>query len=92
MAWQHLNLRTFGSMVFQHGLMIPKMNNVPVDEVKLARFKKGLDLCLDEMTTIWLKDTPFIAGNEITIADLLAVTELEQPGERLSLSECKKSQ
>lgn len=71
-------------MVFQHGLMIPKMNNAPVDEVKLARFKKSLDQCLDEMTNIWLKDTLFIAGNEISIADLLAVTELEQPGEIVS--------
>jgi hypothetical protein len=28
---------------------------------------------------VWLKDTAYLTGNEITIADLLGVCEIEQP-------------
>jgi glutathione S-transferase len=33
---------------------------------------------------VWLKDTPYLTGNEITIADLLGVCEIEQPSKFLN--------
>jgi len=80
MSWQHLNMRMYGSMVFQHKLLIPLMKGEPPNENRVAFFEKGLKGILGQMENIWLKDNPYIAGNTLTIADLLAVTELEQPG------------
>jgi glutathione S-transferase len=35
---------------------------------------------------VWLKDTPYLTGDQITIADLLGVCEIEQPSEFLVFS------
>jgi len=34
---------------------------------------------LELIENLWLKDTPYLTGDKITIADLLGVCELEQP-------------
>jgi len=79
MAWQHLNIRSFGSQYFRHKLFATARGE-PVDEKKLSVYAKGLETALRQMDTVWLKDRPFIATEDLTIADLLAVCELEQPG------------
>lgn len=85
MAWQHLNLRISGSQYFRSS--IPSLSGgEAVDEAKLAKYGQLLNTVLDQMETIWLKDRLFIATDEISIADLLAVTELEQPGKTLSIN------
>ena len=80
MAWQHLNLRINGSMYFQTKYIRPLLTGEPVNQKRLLRFEQNLSETLDLMETTWLKENPYVAGKEITIADLLAVTELEQPG------------
>ena len=52
------------------------------DEKKIARFQKEMEKCLGEIETVWLDGgkKKFIIGDELTIADLLACCELEQPG------------
>lgn len=40
----------------------------------------GFEMALGQMEEFWIAKSPFINGfNEITVADLLAVCELEQP-------------
>lgn len=39
-----------------------------------------METVLEQLETVWLKDQPFVAGNNISIADLMAACELEQPG------------
>jgi len=58
------------------------MFKTPIDEKAVKKFQDGMENCLQEIEHIWLKDgkNKFICGNEITIADLLACCELEQPG------------
>lgn len=80
MAWQHLNMRAYGVMYFQTGYLIPRTNKQPINEKKLAKAQQGLESSLDAISNIWLKDGTFIAGKEISVADLLAVAEMEQPG------------
>lgn len=55
------------------------MLGMPVNEKKVAEFQERMETVLDQLETIWLKDHPFIAGDHVTIADLLAACELEQP-------------
>ncbi len=80
MAWQHLNLRIHGSMYFQTKYIKPLLTGEPVNEKRLATYERGLVGVLDLMEQTWLKGNPYVAGKDLTIADLLAVTELEQPG------------
>jgi len=67
-------------MVFQHKIIIPLTKGEPPNEKSVARFEKGLDTVLGQIENIWLRDNPYIAGKQLSIADLLAITELEQPG------------
>ena len=58
------------------------MFNRPVEDKKVARFQQEMEKCLAHIETIWLENgkKKFIIGDEISVADLLAVCELEQPG------------
>jgi glutathione S-transferase len=58
----------------------------PVDEKKVARFQKEMEKCLSEIENIWLDSGKknFIIGDKISIADLLACCELEQPGNQIN--------
>lgn len=79
MAWQHNTLRANGSMLVWTVVIAPRMTGNPVDQKRASFFRNQLENVLDQIENIWLKDRLYIAGDEITIADLLAVTELEQP-------------
>lgn len=52
-----------------------------MSEEKVSEARKQMKAALDNITNVWLKDKPFIVGNEITVADLVAATEIEQLGE-----------
>lgn len=54
----------------------------PVNEKAVKRFQDGMVNCLHEIEHIWLNGDKkqFICGDNITIADILACCELEQPG------------
>lgn len=51
-----------------------------VSQERVSEAKKQMENALDAITNVWLKDKPFIVGNEITVADLVAATEVEQLG------------
>jgi len=51
----------------------------PPNEARVAEFGKRMKGTLDHIENVWLKDTPYLTGDKITIADLLGVCELEQP-------------
>lgn len=82
LEWQHVNTRLFCAMFFQHKFLRPMMFQKPVNEKSVKTFQDGMENCLREIEQIWLKDgkNKFICGDDITIADLLACCELEQPG------------
>lgn len=82
LEWQHLNTRIFCAMYFRSKFLEPMMEGRPANEKQVARFKKDMLKCLDQIEKVWLDHgkKAFIAGDEISIADLLAACELEQPG------------
>lgn len=81
MSWQHTTLRAHGSMYFRTVVLTPRITGEPVNEKRVEMYRKGLNDVLDTIEKVWLKDRDFVAGgSNISIADLLAVTELEQPG------------
>ncbi|XP_047674958.1 glutathione S-transferase theta-2 [Tachysurus fulvidraco] len=79
MAWHHMNTRLHASKVFITEVLIPRLSGKPVDDVKLQRALWDLETTLDKLETMFLKDTDFLCGDDLTLADLLAVCELMQP-------------
>ncbi|XP_068127659.1 glutathione S-transferase theta-1-like [Hyperolius riggenbachi] len=79
LAWQHTNTRPQSAKLFWIEFMTPYLlGHKPKPE--------HLDAALAEfnttMTTLeeyFIKDKPFIAGDKISIADLMAITEIMQP-------------
>lgn len=79
MAWQHANTRFQCAMYFQHKTLIPLMTGTPPKQSSVDRFQSGMEQVLVDFETYWLKDSKFVAGQQVSIADILAVCELLQP-------------
>lgn len=55
------------------------MRNKPANPEKIAEFESRMSNCLDIIENVWLKDTQFLIGNTISVADIFCACELEQP-------------
>jgi len=80
MAWQHLNLRNFGVLIFRNRILNPLATSQPPNEDEAKKYAQLLEDVLKVFEEVWLKDRPFVAGDELTVADLFAAAEMEQPG------------
>ncbi|XP_059843841.1 glutathione S-transferase theta-2 [Hypanus sabinus] len=79
MAWQHANVRFHAAKVFILEVLIPKASGQAVDQEKLNKALGELSATLDLLELMFLKNQPFICGEQITVGDLLAICELMQP-------------
>ncbi|MFT7808451.1 glutathione S-transferase theta-1-like [Arapaima gigas] len=78
-AWHHTNIRPHAAKVFLLEVLVPRMSGQPVDQLKLERALGQLGETLDKLETMFLKRQPFLCGDDVTLADLLAVCEIMQP-------------
>ncbi|KAM4576799.1 glutathione S-transferase theta-2 [Odontesthes bonariensis] len=78
-AWHHTNTRVHAAKVFKLEVMLPAQSGAPVDEQRLGAALAQLDDTLDKLESMFLRRQPFLCGDDITVADLLAVCELMQP-------------
>ena len=76
-AWQHLNLRAFGSLVFRARVL----GGTPLDDPKVVKLIQQLDPVLDVFEKQFLaEEEGYVNGlPQVSLADLMATTELEQP-------------
>ncbi|KAG7480895.1 hypothetical protein MATL_G00061140 [Megalops atlanticus] len=78
-AWHHANTRPHAAKVFIMEVLLPRMTGQPTDPAKLERALSELDETLEKLESMFLKRQPFLCGDDVTLADLLAVCELMQP-------------
>ncbi|AWP19537.1 putative glutathione S-transferase theta-1-like [Scophthalmus maximus] len=78
-AWHHSNTRPHSAKVFILEVLLPSQSGSPVDAVHLTRALAQLDDTLDKLESMFLRRQPFLCGDDITVADLLAICELMQP-------------
>ncbi|XP_035771811.1 glutathione S-transferase theta-2 [Neolamprologus brichardi] len=78
-AWHHTNTRPHAAKVFLLEVLLPAQSGSPVDEARLNRALSDLDDTLDKLESMFLRRQPFLCGDDITVADLLAACELMQP-------------
>jgi len=79
--WQHINTRAMCAKYFQEKWLIPTITQKPPIERKVASFQRGMEKVLDQIETIWLENgqKKYICGDKISVADIVACCELEQP-------------
>uniref|UniRef100_A0A7N9APK0 glutathione transferase n=1 Tax=Mastacembelus armatus TaxID=205130 RepID=A0A7N9APK0_9TELE len=76
-AWHHSNTRPHAAKVFM--LEVSDVDQVLKLQERLIRALSQLDDTLDKLETMFLRRQPFLCGDDVTVADLLAVCELMQP-------------
>ncbi|KAL0965134.1 hypothetical protein UPYG_G00277230 [Umbra pygmaea] len=79
LSWQHTGLRMHGSKIFWQMVMIPNIMDVEVPKERLAWSLEDLESSLKILEEKFIGDKPFIAGKEISLADLVAIVEIMQP-------------
>lgn len=79
LEWQHIDTRLNCAMFFQQKYLLPTLFGKPPDEKLLKLFEGRMKTTLHLIEDVWLKNSPYLIGDKITIADLLGVCEVEQP-------------
>lgn len=58
--------------------MQEKLFGSPASDNKVAKYRKLMEIDLNLIENLWLKDTKFLAGNNLTAADIFGACEIEQ--------------
>lgn len=78
LEWQHFNTRLHCASYFRQKYLIPRITGQPVVPEKIVPYEQRLIKCLNDLENIWLNNTPYLAGSEISIADIFGSCEVEQ--------------
>lgn len=78
LQWQHNNLLMAAGMLFYMQTLTPMKTGKMPAQKEIDQQKRTLIKSLDDLENIWLKDNKFLAGNEVTFADLMAASTIEQ--------------
>jgi len=76
MAWQHTGTRKACCDVFVSEILLKMFKQPPTSEEQMKKELEALEKALDKLENAFMKDNKFLIGDEITVADLLAVSEL----------------
>ncbi|XP_045675764.1 glutathione S-transferase theta-1 isoform X2 [Phyllostomus hastatus] len=79
LAWQHVTLRRNCLRALWHKVMFPVFLGEPVSPEVLAATLAELDVTLQILEDKFLQNKAFLAGPHISLADLVAITELMHP-------------
>ncbi|XP_006048174.1 glutathione S-transferase theta-1 isoform X3 [Bubalus kerabau] len=79
LAWQHTALRRNCLRALWHKVMLPVFLGEPVSPEMLATTLAELDMALQVLEGKFLQDKAFLTGPHISLADLVAITELMHP-------------
>ncbi|KAK5870676.1 hypothetical protein PBY51_003602 [Eleginops maclovinus] len=79
LSWQHMNLRAQGSKVFLLRALFPVIMGSEVPKEKMDAAVQDLNQSLQMLEDKFLQNKPFIVGDKISLADLVAIVEIMQP-------------
>ncbi|XP_006640322.1 glutathione S-transferase theta-1-like isoform X1 [Lepisosteus oculatus] len=79
LSWQHIAIRMQGSKYFWFKLMVPIITGEEVPKEKMDSLLEDLNMSLKLFEEKFLQDRPFIIGEQISLADLVAIVEMMQP-------------
>jgi len=79
MEWQHLNLHYSTTDYYRQKWLLPTLTRTRPCEELVNQSIKRLENSLTEFESQWLKSHDFMIGSNLTIADLLAICQIDQP-------------
>ncbi|XP_026738727.1 glutathione S-transferase theta-1-like [Trichoplusia ni] len=80
LEWHHAGLRLHCAMFFRVKFLIPSIVGQPEEPKNIDGYLRRMEAALKEFDTKWLgRGNNFITGNTVTVADLFAACEVEQP-------------
>uniref|UniRef100_A0A8C6T6Q7 glutathione transferase n=1 Tax=Neogobius melanostomus TaxID=47308 RepID=A0A8C6T6Q7_9GOBI len=79
LSWQHTNLRAHGSKIFLLKMLFPLMMGCEVPKEKMDAAMEDLNMSLIQLENYFLQNKPFIIGDKISVADIVAMAEIMQP-------------
>eukprot|EP00891_Asterochloris_glomerata_P002304 jgi/Astpho2/2304/Aster-x0526 len=75
--WYHGNVRAGAAALLGNRVLWKTLGLLERNEGAIAQAERVLKAALKTMERVWLKGRPFVAGSEISIADLLYASELD---------------
>ncbi|XP_064024536.1 glutathione S-transferase theta-1-like [Pogoniulus pusillus] len=79
LSWQHTTIRVKGNNMMLYKVLLPVITGKPVPAEKMQSLTEELNVVLNQFEEKFLQDKPFIAGTEVSLADLLALEEIMEP-------------
>ncbi|XP_054028999.1 glutathione S-transferase theta-1-like [Dryobates pubescens] len=79
MAWQHTTIHAKAGIILVQKMLTLIITGKPVPAEKMQSLIEELNVVLSQFEEKFLQDKPFIAGTEVSLADLLALEDLVQP-------------
>jgi len=79
LSWQHAAMRAHGSKVFWFRTMVPLITGAPVPKDKMDAAMEDLTMSLKIFEEMFLQDRLFIIGEQISLADIVAIVDVMQP-------------
>lgn len=79
LEWQHLTLRYGCGTYFMRCWLLPinGLGHMPSEDA-INEIVQEMEKHLKTVEKIWLRDTKFVSGNKLSIADLIGASEIEQ--------------
>lgn len=79
LAWQPTTIRFNASRLYMFKGLLPLLTGQPIPADKVDEAVSDLQASIRSLEDKFLQDKPFIAGREVSLADLVAIVELMQP-------------
>lgn len=80
LEWQHMGVRLPCAMYFRLIYLEPMMTGKKPEPKQIESYKRRMENALEEFENNWLNQGhKFVAGDNISVADLIAACEIEQP-------------
>lgn len=79
LSWQHTSIRMHAAKIIWFKILIPEVLVAEVPKEKMENAVENLNGALQLFQEKFLQDKPFIVGDQISLADLVAIVEIMQP-------------
>ncbi|XP_065363657.1 glutathione S-transferase theta-1-like isoform X2 [Calliphora vicina] len=78
LEWQHITLRITCALYFRTVWLEPLLSGKKPSQEKIENLKSHMEMNLAIIENIWLENSDFLCGKQMTVADILAACEIEQ--------------
>ncbi|XP_072355276.1 glutathione S-transferase theta-1-like [Scyliorhinus torazame] len=79
LSWQHMTIRYHGSRIFMLRGLLPTLTGQPIPKDRMDEALEDLQKSMQTFEDKFLQGKPYIVGEKVSLADLVALVELMQP-------------